>query len=338
MDLVDDLGVACRQLVALDGQGFEALVVLVKANFDLARLESGVPVLAGAHDPIELADRFRGEPESSSLLAAAEGALIKPAADILLSGHALPNHRGQPWSEVEFEFASIRKKAVVCGPRVWKRGLLGGAIVGDPEPIERVALTWENTFGGVDASYDPPRRFESNPAGKGFKPSAKRELRGKPAPQVEHPDASIGSAGSSGRAIGFGPIAPFWAERAKHAGTYDDAWMKSRMPLLPEDFDARFHQVAPPDQVLPGYVQGGERVRIRGMTPSGDLAFQVPKWRPDVGVFVGDQLHKLAPRCDTVQIDTDRMTMSLLFRDSLRIHGRLAELCWVHVSAEDGRG
>ncbi|MCC7011403.1 MAG: DUF2169 domain-containing protein [Planctomycetes bacterium] len=338
MDIIDDLGVACRQLVALDGEGFEVLVVLVKANFDLARLDGGVPALARAHDPIELADRYRGKPESSSLLCAAEGAPFKPATDVLLSGHARPRQRGQVWGEVEFEFAALAKRATVCGPRLWKRGLLGGAVPADPAPFEGVALTWENTFGGVDTSYDPPRRFEPNPAGSGFRPSSKAELRGTPAPQVEHPDASIESAGSSGRAQGFGPIAPFWAARAQYAGTYDEAWMKSRMPLLPADFDARFHQVAPPDQILPGYIRGGERVRIRGMSAGGELAFQVPAWRPDVGVFVGDELRKLAPRCDTVHIDTDRMTMSLLFRDTLRIHGRLAELCWVHVSAEERRG
>jgi hypothetical protein len=44
---------------------------------------------------------------------------------------------------------------------------------------------------------------------------------------------------------GFGPIACHWQPRVGFAGTYGDAWVANRLPLLPDDFDDRFFQSAP---------------------------------------------------------------------------------------------
>ena len=332
MELIDEAGVAAKELVVLDGEGFETLVVVIKASFDLARLDGGVPALAELHEPITLADQYAGEPQSSSLVVAADGALFKPAADILLRGHAVPTHRDQRWSEVALECGTLSKRAAVCGPRLWKRGLLTGTVPGEPGPMERVPLVWERTFGGTDPNTDPPRRFDANPAGNGYRTTAVSELRGQPAPQIEHPDAPVEAAGTKGRAIGFGPVAPFWSERARFAGTYDEAWMKARMPLLPKDFDPRFHQVAPPDQVLAGYVKGGERVRVKGVTREGQLEFVVPRWRPAVSVRLGDEPQSLELACDTLLIDGDARKVSLTFRGHVRVHGRLDQLRWTIVS------
>lgn len=332
MELIDEAGVAARQLVVLDAEGFETLVVVVKASFDLARLEGGLPPLADVHEPVALADEYAGDPAKSGLLVAADGALFKPAADILLRGHAVPSHRDQRWSEVVLECGSISKRASVCGPRIWKRGLLTGTVPAEPGPMEPVPLVWERAFGGVDPNTDPPRRFDANPAGCGYRTTAVSELRGQPAPQIEHPDAPVEAAGTKGRAVGFGPIAPFWSERARFAGTYDEAWMKARMPFLPKDFDPRFQQVAPPDQVLAGYVKGGERVRVQGVTREGQLDFVVPRWRPAVSVRLGDEPQPLELVCDTLLVDGDKRRLSLTFRGNVRVHGRLDELRWTIVS------
>src|SRR4029079_3507430 len=49
---------------------------------------------------------------------------------------------------------------------------------------------------------------------------------------------------------GWAAIPAHWSQRARFAGTYDDAWRESRWPLPPEDFDPRFFNVAPIDQQL----------------------------------------------------------------------------------------
>lgn len=37
-----------------------------------------------------------------------------------------------------------------------------------------------------------------------------------------------------------------WQPRLRYAGTYDQHWMDERLPFLPEDFDLRYFQSAPP--------------------------------------------------------------------------------------------
>jgi hypothetical protein len=74
----------------------------------------------------------------------------------------------------------------------------------------------------------------------------------------------------------FAPVAPNWQPRAGFAGTYDDNWQQTRAPYLPDDYNPRFMNVAPPDLIYPGYLQGGEAVRVIGMHPAGDLGFALP--------------------------------------------------------------
>ena len=61
---------------------------------------------------------------------------------------------------------------------------------------------------------------------------------------------------------GFGPIARHWEPRVRWAGTYDKRWQRTRKPLLPDDFDDRFHQCAPEDQQVDGGLIGGELVEL----------------------------------------------------------------------------
>lgn len=131
---------------------------------------------------------------------------------------------------------------------------------------------------------------------------------------------------------GFGPIAPDWSPRPAHAGTYDARWKRDRMPLLPTDFDPRFHQVAPPDQVLPGYVAGGELVTITSVRPGGDgFHFAVPVVRPTVVVRIANERHTPPVRCDTLAIDCEAEKISLVFRATLPVAGVVSDLAWIKV-------
>ncbi|MGI9289415.1 MAG: DUF2169 domain-containing protein, partial [Pseudomonadales bacterium] len=61
------------------------------------------------------------------------------------------------------------------------------------------------------------------------------------------------------------------------AGTYDEKWQNNKQPLLPDDFDDSYHQCAPQDQQVPGFLKGGEVVELFNMTPNGYLEFQLPR-------------------------------------------------------------
>ena len=51
--------------------------------------------------------------------------------------------------------------------------------------------------------------------------------------------------------MALGPLGRGWAQRACHAGTYDERWLKDDFPFLPKDFDERYYQAAPEDQQIP---------------------------------------------------------------------------------------
>jgi hypothetical protein len=67
----------------------------------------------------------------------------------------------------------------------------------------------------------------------------------------------------------FGPLPPDHKARRRYAGTYDQAWTENRMPLLPSDFDPRFHQVAPSGQIARGYLQGDEQIKLGNLYEEG---------------------------------------------------------------------
>ena len=63
----------------------------------------------------------------------------------------------------------------------------------------------------------------------------------------------------------FGPLRRDERPRKAYAGTFDQNWIENRMPLLPEDFDTRFNQAAPPNQQVRGYLKGDEAVSIANL-------------------------------------------------------------------------
>ena len=83
---------------------------------------------------------------------------------------------------------------------------------------------------------------------------------------------------------------------------------------MPKDFDARFFQLAPPDQVVPGYLQGGEEVEILGASLSGQLRFCLPEYRVQAIYRLDNEEHIQPANLDTVLIEPDESRLSLLWR------------------------
>ena len=97
--------------------------------------------------------------------------------------------------------------------------------------------------------------------------------------------------------IGFGPIAQHWQARVSLAGTYDEAWEKSRRPLPPADFSPAFFNVAPADQQLDGYVPG-EEVRLVNMTTASQDRFRLPEFAVPVTIVSSDELSESTAEVD----------------------------------------
>jgi hypothetical protein len=131
-------------------------------------------------------------------------------------------------------------------------------------------------------------------------------------PNLENPAALISTWKKRSAPAGFGAISPRWQPRLAYAGTYDAAYQKSRAPYLPKDFDARFLQTAPADQIVPGHLQGGELVEVQGVRPNGEtLRFAVPAYHIEARFHLSNTDQNVAAQLETVAIQSDENRLTL---------------------------
>jgi hypothetical protein len=306
-----------------DREGAEVWLVAVKCVFDIQ--PDGTTKISGEQSPPNLVPKHLADPAQSSVLYDADLVLTKTTTDITVMGHAhAPGGRAVDQLDVGFRVGSVQKLLRVFGDRTWN-----GSSATSPLPFERMPLTYERAFGGRDAgSPNPDQDWDwRNPAGIGFCTSAAR-ASGLALPNIEYPDQLISSWSDRPVPAGFGPIAAHWQPRAVFAGTYDERWRKTRDPLLPDDFDDRFFQSAPMDQQPPQFLNGGEPVALKGLMPSGELQFHLPRvfLRLETEFTNGAEQTHERPRLYSVIIEPDTPRVSLVFQSSLPCHHRVHEL------------
>lgn len=324
MDLLNRTPFPADRYVLVN-DGLETLLVVLKATFTVDR---GATRPADVQEEILPSDEYGGDgdPQRNSIVRPADAVLFKPAADVLLRGHAYAAP-GKTEVNVGFAAGSILKVARVVGDRIYVNRLVGAVAA---RPFEKIPLIWERAFGGTDVSRpDRPDACEENPVGRGFHASAPKE----PVllPNLEDPASSVKAPSRHGRVVGFGPIGPAWLPRRKFAGTYDDAWRNDRYPSLPKDFDPRFNQCAPADQILPGYVGGGEVVAVTGASPQGPIKFNVPRLQPVITVRLAQRRETLPVVCDTLIVDADAPSVTLVYRARLVVQGRVPDIKSIEV-------
>lgn len=287
-----------------DRDGRHEWIVVVKATFEIA--PDGT--LSLSEEPVEPlhAPEFEGEDGLSSIRYEADLVGMKPATDVYLNAAAYaPSGKAVRAVDVGFRVGPLQKRLRVCGPRVWRRGLTGRVRPGSSEPFVSAPIRYEQASGGYDASHPNTKKHKidpANPIGSGVA-RRKQTLIGSPAPTVVDPVRRRSSRPVAG---GFGAVASHWSPRREYAGTYDEVWARTRKPLLPADFDPRFHLCAPSDQQVPGYLQGGEVFELSNLTPEGRLSFRVPTWRPRFETFIGNQRHEHGGKIVSIIVDTDR--------------------------------
>jgi hypothetical protein len=307
----------CEPLVLTNEEGRPLLVLISKATYVL---EPGRLRLADAQLPVNMEGEYWGPPEESSYRHEPECAPFKPATDVVLVGHAHATERDTTALLVSLRVGPLRKSVRVVGERVWFKSL-GTLSMTKPRPFERMPLRYERAFGGWDRGHPEPSQhtFEPrNPVGVGFRAGSRRFEEGLRLPNLEDPEHPLERFGQVVPPAGFGFISPHWQPRSAHAGTYDEAWRKQRMPRLPKDFDRRFFNAASPGLVAPGYLKGDEPVTLLHAAPR-PLSFSLPGQPPPrVTVrlaFSGDV--ELEMRLDTCIIDTDIQRVMLFWRGSI---------------------
>lgn len=296
-----------------DEKGIDAVYPVVKGTFRIGEYLR----LADDQIPVVMVDEFHGKPDESSLKYAAELTFVKPATDVLLTGHAYaPKGKLTPQADVSLRVGRHGKVVRVFGNRLWLAGAVGH-LMSSPQPFERMPLTYERSFGGFDhvGGDEHLAGIEQNPVGAGYHhPRGKKDILGMPLPNLEDPLNLISSWTDTPEPAGFGPIGPHWAPRKNYAGTYDEAWQTSRAPYLPHDFDLRFFNAAPPGLAFAPHLQGGEDVEIHNASPDGRLSFDVPKITLGIGIRIDGETTHHTPILDTILIEPDEDRVSFLWR------------------------
>lgn len=277
--------------------------IVVKATCDLVP-DSAAVVRAAADLPtgdVHLKDDAR-----RSLLYPSDFAVWKPRADVVLAGHAYAPDGRATCTDVAFRFGRVPEAFArtlrVFGERRWI-----GRTASAPRPFDRVALVYENAFGGAGIS--------ENPAGIGTRPEGSGPWL---LPQIEDPAHLVKSPEDMPSPVGFGAIPAAWAARAGRLGTYDAAWQETRWPFFPADFDWLSQQAAPLAQQLDA-VRGDEPFEIVGMRPDRrTLRGRLPGVR--ARAFVHDLqsadrgFFEVKMRLDTVMFDVDAGKVHLVWR------------------------
>jgi hypothetical protein len=302
-----------------DVNGAEVWIVMVRGTYDI--LPNGRLELAQEQVPVAMAPEFLGDPGSSGLRWDTDLVLAKPTTDVIVLGQAYapPLERVREL-EASLDVGPLHKSLRVLGDRRWVRQ--GDELVlTAPEPFVSMPLTWERAYGGTDEQPEDDRPFlePRNPVGTGFVLERDR-LEGRLAPNVLSLNAD------ESLPAGFGAIPRHWQPRLAYAGTFDESWQETRMPVLPEDFDLRFFQCAPADQQPEIPLRGGERVVLKNLTMSGELSFELPLVRLGFQTTFFNEVVEHRAALHTVIIEPDLPRLQMVWHTRLDCHPRVYKL------------
>lgn len=300
-----------------DEHGVDTLVVVAVARFTF---RGGALRVADDQRPLRSADEFYGPPHTSSLRYPGELHLRKPGTDILVLGDAssagrpvdvldvglrIGDHSGRPDGNL------VDKHVRVTGDRTWQPE--GAA--SRPAPFTRMPLHWERARGGPlpDGETADPH----NPVGTGHRDRL---------PNLEDPARPMQHRRDTPPPVGFGPIAPAWAPRSRHVGTYDDSWRTTRAPYLPADFDPRFFHTAPADQILTTPLRGGEPIELRNFWPTPHLRTHVPTCRLHAEAQVRGKSEQIPLTLETLLLEPAEHRLELLWRGALPCDKRMVQV------------
>lgn len=231
----------------------------------------------------------------------ADMAQFKPKADVMLTGTCYaPGGKAVTALTATFRVGDWSKSVACIGNRTWDKGLIRSSM-NEPEPFTKVAISWQNAFGGP--------KIAANPAGKGHKDAL--------LPNIEDPENLIGGAGDKPKPAGFGPIHRSWKLRTGKLGTYDKKWLKERFPAWAKDLDWTYFNAAPEDQQLDSFLLGAEEVVLENLHPQhAKLTTTLPGLRVRCLVREGDELalREVPMNLDTLHVDADKQELYLLWR------------------------
>jgi hypothetical protein len=260
--------------------GSDMAVIAVRASYQLDG--QGILVLADKQE-IALIDEYAGDPQTSPLLKASDLVPFKPSTDVtaLAKSRRPGDCRPEESWVAGIRIGSYRYGLRVCGPRQWLRQK-ARLLPGKSLPVDNVDIDYRSSWSDLEPGELPGDPPPLNSIGV-RRPDAREVDRGSDIvmASIDAPNEDYADPFAVREPQGFGPLPPFWRQRQRFAGTFGERWLKQRHPLLPEDFDYRFHQCAHPRLVMNGHMSGGEEIELYRLHPvSEQLVFNLPAVQP----------------------------------------------------------
>lgn len=317
--------------MGIDVTGRRYLIALAKAAYQIPDTAGRVCAPAEQQPRLVSADEFEGEPGLSAPVFESDHALRRRHCDVVVRAAAHAEHgRPVPELRVGFRVGARQKWARVVGERSWRSGVLG-LTPSAPTPFVHMPISYGRSYGGAwpgDGDKDPGDCYRENPVGHGYASRRhERHLRDAPVPNIETPGQPVTSPACRVRPCAFGPVGRGWSPRCQYAGTYGQAYLDERFPLLPLDFDERYFQSAPQDQQIP-YPTGGEPVELWGLLPqSAHHHFVLPPLAlPMMAITRTARPIRLDAVVDTLTVDLFAGIVSVVWRALLPVRHSMREV------------
>lgn len=139
-----------RQESGKDPEGRDILSVLVKRTYVLPM--GGDRQLA--EEQLPLLDEPRFDPEDEALLVEDTDLFpYKPRTDVVLKGHAY-GYSGERKFQVSIRVGDAAKQILVQGERRCTLAPSGKVLFSDPEPADRIPLSYTHAYGGCDEAAE----------------------------------------------------------------------------------------------------------------------------------------------------------------------------------------
>jgi hypothetical protein len=312
----------------LDNKGKEHITVLVRVKYLFDTMdEEGLWSLKLDPEQGELfnEDVHYDEDENASVRFENDYVSYKPHADLVVNAYAHSHEEKPSWEcgikavrhspKAEGTQTLVEQWLKVYGERYWKEGLLGWK-VGKAKPSKKVALRYENAFGGAvldPRSIDKEEKeyleyYEANPIGKGIIHKELSKQGHIALPQIESLNDPIVEAKKEYIPQGLGFVERSWEPRRSLSGTFDAKWIEEKHPVMPDDFQESFNNAATPNLQLKekGYFHVGDSIVLHKLLKGKETqAFQVP------GFYFKGAAH-LAQEEAPFMLDADTLIVDIL--------------------------
>ncbi len=277
--------------------GAWAQMILCRSTIALAPMESFPAAQQGPRAALDPLERAIAE------------APFKCWPEVLLTGSAYAREGATATSlTARIAVGDLDVGIEVCGDRYFN---VDGQLSA-PRPFSSMPIVWERAAGGPDTS---------NPVGVLMGPSARPDAWGRVViPNLMPLGASVVTRDDVVAPAAFAPIEPSWPSRATRlhrAGAWDpERWQEQP---LPGDVDVSFFNAAPSGQILEA-LTGEERLVLEHLHPKHPrLSTYLRATPPRVLASAGGGRHEVRLTCDTLAIDADAGTATLVWRGQLTV-------------------